>query len=220
MAASTHGGPRSFKTPGRLPALALVCSRGDSCDSGPALLGAEWCWAAAKAIATLSCPYFHAALRRRSLLRFAADVAAESTFINCQSSTKSNACVRLTLWSNAWWWWWWCACACACRWWCGRDSYDICLSRCHDGVEVTDTSTPHKNRLLRALSREAPQTPSYRRSARCCEHTCQEGLCRCQRQGRHGQESARCSEHTCQSAGLRRHQRQGRHGQASFCTLL
>ena len=38
-------------------ALAVVCPRGASCVSGPAHFGAEWCWAAARAILTLSCSW-------------------------------------------------------------------------------------------------------------------------------------------------------------------
>ena len=54
-------------------ALAVVCPRGASCVSGPAHFGAEWCWAAARAILTLSCSWRQAALKRLSLLRFAAE---------------------------------------------------------------------------------------------------------------------------------------------------
>ena len=80
---STNCGSGSFRTPGRLPALAVFCPLGASYVSGPALLGGEWCGTAAKAIATLNCSCFHAAPSRRSLLRFAADVPTQSTSINC-----------------------------------------------------------------------------------------------------------------------------------------
>ena len=63
--------------------------------SGPALLGAEWYWAAAKATVALNCSCFHAALRRRSLLRFAVEVPSALNIHQLLVSSEATHTVML-----------------------------------------------------------------------------------------------------------------------------
>ena len=123
--------------------LAVVCPRGASCVSDPAHFGVEWCWAAARAILTLSCSWSEAALKRLSLLRFAAEeVPARSysmarplvSFLGARKD--SGALEKKTtggggggVWGGGvgvgvgvevWWWWW-----------CGHCADDMSLSVHH-----------------------------------------------------------------------------------------
>ena len=84
-------------------ALAVLCPRRASFGTRPA-----------SATATLSCSCFHAALRRRSLLRFAAEVPSRSTYIDHwsfrekrthrQGTLEEVVVVVVVAW--VWWWWW------------------------------------------------------------------------------------------------------------------